>query len=762
MADQNVLKAQKYLNSMYGHRSEWVTLDEDGHTGTLLCQGIIRAFQIENGVTPVTGNIGNLTLNKMRSLATISKMDPNDEPNPNVSILQCALFAKGYAAGGITGIYYNAGVSAVKQYQEDANLQQTGIVDWKVWMGLVSLNWFTQTLSGDSNIVTIQQQLNEDWSDIIGVGPCDGVVSRFTAYALIAALQAAEGIYTTFMGSLDGTNFGNQTTSLFPTVLKRNQNGEYIKYNKLVQYGLYLNGYNPCRFDGIYDGMTEQCVRDFQEFYGLTGINLVNLGEVNVSTMKSLLTSKGDTNRIAKACDCATVLNQQQALDLKNAGYTHVGRYLTGYVGVEQTPKYMTRDEVANIENAGLAVFPIYQDGGYRLEYFENHTQGVVDGERAILAAKRIGIPQGSTIYFAVDFDCYGYQVRQHIIPYFKNVRLAFNSSANTQNYKVGIYGPRYVCSLVSAAGLAVYSFVADMSSGFSCNLGYPIPDNWAFDQFYEMNFASSPSFAIDKDGYSGRDQGFSKFDLVPEKTEEEIWQEEIATLVETERKRYIYNVLNPLGFLDNAIEAGISFDTQIELARFDFPGGTVEIIGEYGTSYTEPRDFECSIPISLDGAGNLSTGFNNGISSITTELSRSEIEEAMRQEFGGYINKLDDIALSVKEGNIIWGMKYTDILSSEFSIKVTSEDVLPENNEVDAAVSVGITIKITLDENGGSQFNELAFSESTYAEGTLAVEVIGVVVLFALLYASGGMSAVLAVFALIATGVGGVISDVT
>ncbi len=32
MADENVRKAQKYLNSMYGHRSEWVKLDEDGMT----------------------------------------------------------------------------------------------------------------------------------------------------------------------------------------------------------------------------------------------------------------------------------------------------------------------------------------------------------------------------------------------------------------------------------------------------------------------------------------------------------------------------------------------------------------------------------------------------------------------------------------------------------------------------------------------------------------------------------------------------------
>ena len=49
------------------------------------------------------------------------------------------------------------------------------------------------------------------------------------------------------------------------------------------------------------------------------------------------------------------------------------------------------------------------------------------------------------------------------------------------------IYAPRYVCTKISEHGLAEASFVADMSTGFSCNLGFPIPLNWAFDQFYEM-----------------------------------------------------------------------------------------------------------------------------------------------------------------------------------------------------------------------------------------------------------------------------------
>lgn len=109
MADANVLRAQRYLNNMYGHRDEWVELEEDGVTGTSTCQGIIRAFQIENGISPVTGNVGNLTLSKMRSLENISKMNADDDGIPNVCILQCALFAKGYNAGGITGVYYTTG-----------------------------------------------------------------------------------------------------------------------------------------------------------------------------------------------------------------------------------------------------------------------------------------------------------------------------------------------------------------------------------------------------------------------------------------------------------------------------------------------------------------------------------------------------------------------------------------------------------------------------------------------------------------------------
>lgn len=695
MADENVRKAQKYLNSMYGHRSEWVKLDEDGLTGTGTCKGIIRAFQIENGISPVTGTVGNITLNKMRSLSDISKMNANDPGNPNVCILQCALFVKGYNAGGITGVYYTAGVNAVKQYQSDAGLPVTGIIDWKVWMGLVSINWFKKTNAGDKTIVKIQQQLNTDWSDIIGVGPCDGVVSRFTSYALIAALQAAEGIYTSFIGSIDKRNFGDQTVAKFPGVLKQGKNGTYVKYNKLVQYGLYLNGYDAGRFDGNFDSTTKSMVESFQEFYALTGIGLVTSGEVNCATMKSLLTSKGDTGRKAKACDCSTVLNKQQALDIKNAGYQVVGRYLTGTANGKR--KFITFEEIKNIESAGLRVFPIYQDGGYKAEYFQNLSQGIVDAHTAITAAKRIGVPSGTTIYFAVDFDCYDYQMKSFIVPYFKKLNLVFDSETNNKKYKVGIYAPRYICSYISKKGLAEYSFVADMSSGYSCNLGYPIPKNWAFDQFFEFNvnnggqFPSSPSFDLDKVGYSGRDKGITTFDKMPYMSPDQLAEKNSNIILDIQRDQYVYNVFEPLGYLDKVYNSSLTYKKEFLLDTILLNGLTIKITAEVSGTLTTNFD-STPITIDLNNEGELTASCEAEIEGMIAGMEIKDFENI--DIINSTINDLKDVAKSVTSGQI--GVKVNlNGTYPKLTFVITTKDIFPDSAAVDQEITVEISFEI-------------------------------------------------------------------
>lgn len=235
MADSNVLKAQKYLNAMFGGHPSWKKLDEDGYTGSGVMEGIIRAFQIQNGLTNITGTVGPITISTMKKLPIIEKMNPDDTSSVNVCLIQCALFCKGYNAGGITGVYYTTGVSAVREMQGDAGLQVTGKIDWKVWAGLLSMNWFKKVSGGDNITQLIQRQLNSDWSDIIGVGPCDGVVSRQTALSLVGALQAAEGVTTELITDLNSVNFGNATTAAFTITKYFGTYSEFLRKKTLLR-----------------------------------------------------------------------------------------------------------------------------------------------------------------------------------------------------------------------------------------------------------------------------------------------------------------------------------------------------------------------------------------------------------------------------------------------------------------------------------------------------------------------------------------------
>ena len=130
MKDPNIIAVKIYLNSYYGGLEHWIPIETE-YTGVDLLSGIIRAFQISCGLSSPTGVVGEETLGKMKEMKPIKLMDPNDEPNPFVCLIQCALFAKGYNAGGITGIYYNTG-AAIAQLQEEAGLPVNKVIDWKV------------------------------------------------------------------------------------------------------------------------------------------------------------------------------------------------------------------------------------------------------------------------------------------------------------------------------------------------------------------------------------------------------------------------------------------------------------------------------------------------------------------------------------------------------------------------------------------------------------------------------------------------------
>lgn len=69
----------------------------------------------------------------------------------------------------------------------------------------------------------------------------------------------------------------------------------------------------------------------------------------------------------------------------------------------------------------------------------------------------------------------------------------------------MGIYASRNICSRIIKAGYAGSAFVSDMSTGFSGNLGFPIPDSWNYDQFTEISDYKGQGFDLDRVAYSGQ-----------------------------------------------------------------------------------------------------------------------------------------------------------------------------------------------------------------------------------------------------------------
>lgn len=520
VGDPMVYLTQKWLNQEYGDVPGFGSVPENGKTGWDTIYGLTRALQIELGITSLANNFGPTT-QRLYAQNPLHRQD--GVTNKKFAILQGALWCKGYSPGyylrenadgtvSFDEIFNENVEKAVIQLKKDAGfIDPDGVVTVNVMKALMSMDAFKLLTSygGDAKVRAMQQKLNRKYEAYTGLNPCDGVYGRNTNKAIIYALQAEEGLPT----NVANGNFGATTKLCCPqipyaknaTAARRypgTSSGAYYSSSQLsaltelLQFVLYVNGFGDGVTDGIFDSEMQQSIRAFQKKYAIP-----QTGIADKTTWLSLFVSCGDTDRSAKAADCATILTAAKAKTLYDNGYRYIGRYLTGtYNG--GISKAITREEAQIIFDAGLRFFPIYQTSARQNSYFTPQ-QGITDANAAIDAAKKLGIPNNTIIYFAVDFDCMDYQITSNIIPYFKSVSEAMSESP----YRVGIYGTRNACSRVSKLGYACSSFVGDMSTGFSGNLGFSMPDNWAFDQFKTTTIGSGDGrLEIDKDGYSGRD----------------------------------------------------------------------------------------------------------------------------------------------------------------------------------------------------------------------------------------------------------------
>ena len=497
MADEMVLETQQWLNKTYGNVSGFNKVTENGKTGWPTIYALIRGLQHELGITELSDNFGDGTSQRYDA-QVVPKLKEGYKGNI-VYLIQGAFWCKGIGPGGFDGEFTSYTQEAMTKLQKYAGFPNgDGEFDSKWAKALFDMSAFVRVEGGNDTVRGMQQWLNVNYNNYFGILPCDGVYQRATNTALIYALQAEEGLSP----DVANGNYGATTTQLTPTL----QEGDSGAFVEILQYGLFVNGfYQSGPFDGNYTSKVASEVSKFASFMVYDSKNAL-AGIADITTFKGLLISSGDTNRTAIGADTSTQLTPAQIQTLVDNGVSYVGRYLTGTVGsgASEKDKFLTAKEIENILGAGLSIFPIYQDNYPEVEYFTNE-QGISDAKAAAKAAIQLGVPYGTIIYFAVDVDVEDGDIAGTVIPYFEGVY----GTLTGYGFRTGVYGTRNVCQRVIDQKTAVYAFVSDMSTGYSGNLGFAMPQDWAFDQFFEYTMGSGEgAVGVDQVGVSQVDLG--------------------------------------------------------------------------------------------------------------------------------------------------------------------------------------------------------------------------------------------------------------
>lgn len=546
ITDPWVEKVQKWLNQTYKGKSGWGSVPEDGKTGWPTIYGLIRAVQVELGITSLADNFGPTTQAKWDQ--KVPGLLVEGTKHNIIKLIDGALICKGLGTLKFSETYDLKTDYGIKQFKSLAGFHEpTGALAAMWAKALFDMSAFKQVFGGSEKVREVQQYLNRLYHPYTGILPCDGIYQRDTNKALIYGLQAEMGMDTAHANGY----FGEGTTALCPTLSSSQGTSRNIS---LLQAALIVNEEYTGEVNGVWDSSLTSVVNRYKEFMKIYPVN----GVANMPVIKALLMTTGDVNRATNACDTSMqILKQSQVDVLKTAGYDTIGRYLTGTVGVgaNESPKNLTLNEINLLKENKFKIFPIYQDGGWYLNYFKKSGQGWTDARLAGAAAKSLGFKDHTTIYFACDFDVLGDEI-PYIIAYLRDV--VDSMRQHYPEYRVSLYAPRNVCAQATEHIVQITNcFVSDMSSGFSANLGYKMPRNWSFDQYHEYELQGIP---LDKVGMSGLfDIGQSAFNK-PQNLDEKNVSLDIKAAKEAEIANEIANRLE--AFRD---VVGVDFKSEIE-----------------------------------------------------------------------------------------------------------------------------------------------------------------------------------------------------
>jgi peptidoglycan hydrolase-like protein with peptidoglycan-binding domain len=502
MADEMVRRAQTFVNTAYAGKLGIDRVPETGVTGWTTMFALTRALQYELGITALSDTFGPTTLNTLQT--KYPRLNSGTVPSENFCrIIQSGLYCKGYDGGEIDGKYNERVQASMTRLKQDMGVDFAfpgSDLTPKVFKGLLNMDAYITVNGGSDAIRAVQRWLNGEFVNRrdFNIIPCDGHHSRDVAKSMLYAVQFTIGMAD---GVANGVFGPGTQAGLRDHTLDVGSSGTWVQ---LFSGGMVLNQ-RPVSFVSTFTSGLSSAVSQFQSF-----AKLPVTGRGDFSTWASLLVSYGDQARKGEACDGVTRITPARATALKAEGIKYIGRYLTNASTTSLPEKAIQSGELQTIADNGLRCFPIYQTFGRGAEDF-SYPLGRAAAQAAINAALDHGFKPGTRIFFAVDFDALDQDVTNSVLPHFKGIQDAIADDGG--RFAIGVYGPRNVCTRVSEAGHATASFVSDMSSGFSGNFGYPLPENWAYDQIVTRTVGSGAgAIEIDNNIASGRDTGQGSF----------------------------------------------------------------------------------------------------------------------------------------------------------------------------------------------------------------------------------------------------------
>ena len=158
-------------------------------------------------------------------------------------------------------------------------------------------------------------------------------------------------------------------------------------------------------------------------------------------------------------CDSSSACTSDTITCLQQKGIQFVGRYYSRTTHI--TGKKLTASEAQLLSASGIDVVAVYEDAPTAYSYF-SADRGTADAEGALAQAADVGQPEGSAIYFSVDYDASNSEIAANINAYFAAVAAAIGTK-----YRIGIYGSGAACTAMMTAGFAQLAWLSQ-STGFN------------------------------------------------------------------------------------------------------------------------------------------------------------------------------------------------------------------------------------------------------------------------------------------------------